>query len=289
MKAIDNKTPSKLAHKLSLYANEAAFAVRAPASFAQSLSLLASTAEFHYRNWRKSPLDPAPRLHVDLNIGGYQAPVTLRPRDGDLAVLYEVFAQEAYAISDELLPRSGVMSILDAGANIGLSALYMAARYPKARIFSIEPNPDNFALLKANTASEPRITPIRACVTATAGQKVYIPTSGRSSHLQMNRDGKGIAVDGISIDQLCSEHKLDRIDLLKMDVEGAEQEIFAAPTFLPKVRVIVAELHGHYTLDRFNEALAGSGFKAWDKDPVNAPLLVLAAREKETERLTAAR
>ena len=54
--------------------------------------------------------------------------------------------------------------IFDGGANVGITALYFAWRYPNARIFCIEPDNQNFELLKRDTAAEPRIVAIRGAL-----------------------------------------------------------------------------------------------------------------------------
>jgi FkbM family methyltransferase len=66
-----------------------------------------------------------------------------------------------------MLPDN-VRVVVDCGANIGITSLFLAARYPRAKILSIEPHPGNFALLKANVETVPRLLPIRACVTRDA-------------------------------------------------------------------------------------------------------------------------
>jgi FkbM family methyltransferase len=282
---IPNRAPlaSRLAQKLAFYAREAAFAAQAPATASQSLHLLASTAAFHYRNWRKLPVDPGPRLTLDLDLAGVRGPVTLRPRDGDLAILYEVFVGGAYEIPPALLDPHQVGAVIDAGANIGFSALYFAARYPNARILAVEPNPDNIALLRMNTAHVPRITPVEACVTAVPSPEVYIATTGRASHFKINTKNVGVPVRGMSLDELADTHGLARIDLLKMDIEGAEREIFAEASFLPRVGVVTAELHGRYGIAQFSADIEPWGFTAWKPHPAADPALVLAARNRPDE------
>ncbi len=273
-----NKPLSSLSGKLSDYVGEVRFAARAPASTRQRMRLVRETLAFHYRNWRKTEIDSRPRLSLDLDVGSYQAAVTLRPQDGDLSILYEIFAREGYKVSDDLLSPESVRTIVDAGANIGFASLYLAARYRNAKIYSIEPNPENFALLKENTAREPRIVPIQACLTAVPEEQVFISTTGRASHFKMNTRGHGVSVKGISIEQLCCEHAIDRIDLLKIDVEGAEKQIFNSATFLPKIGVIIAELHGDYTLERFNEDLEQANLKAHVSEFARDPQIVIASR-----------
>ena len=267
-----------LARRLSLYAEEALFAVRRTSSLSQGASLIAHTAAFHYRNWKKTPLDPGPRLALDLDLDGYPAHVEVRPHDGDLAILYEVLARGAYRIDEALLNPARVRTVIDAGANVGLASLYLASRYRNARILAIEPNPDNFALLSANVAAETRIVPIAAAVTAKPGEQVFIASGGRSSHLKMNRAGKGTAVRGLSISELAADHRLSRIDLLKIDIEGAEREVFAEAGFLERTDVVVAELHGSYDLAAFNRDLQPWGFLARVSEASDDPHLVIAAR-----------
>jgi FkbM family methyltransferase len=267
---------NEIRDKLSYYAGELVFATHAPASFRQSLRLLRSTFAFHYRNWRNMPIDPAPRMNLDFRFAGHDMSVTLRPHDGDISIFYEIFTRDSYKVSEALLPPGEVQAIIDVGANIGFTSLYLAARYPQAFIYSVEPNPDNYALLQANTASEPRIVPIQACVTPLPRQQVFIDTTGRASHFRMNMAGLGAPVRGMSLEELCLEHSISRIDLLKIDAEGAEREIFADGTFLPRVGVIVAELHGEYGLAAFNEDISRWHFTARMSDYTEDPNIVVA-------------
>ncbi len=63
-----------------------------------------------------------------------------------------------YDIEFPFIPQT----IIDGGGNIGLFSVLMANRYPKARIFAIEPDPGNFSQLQKNTANYPTVTPINA-------------------------------------------------------------------------------------------------------------------------------
>jgi FkbM family methyltransferase len=263
--------------KLFHYAGELNFAARAPTSLEQSLRLIRYTFSFHYRNWRKEPVDPAPRLSLGLNFSGYSMSLSLRPFDGDISIFYEVFARNSYKISDVLLPPENVRAIVDVGANIGFASLYLASRYPRAFIYSVEPNPDNYALLQANTANEPRIVPIPACITPLPHQQMFIETTGKAFHFRTNAVGLGAPVRGMSLDELCEEHSIGKIDLLKIDAEGAEREIFADGAFLPRVGVIVAELHGDYGLAQFQADICPWGFAARMSEYTPEPNIVVAS------------
>ncbi|BCH30290.1 hypothetical protein MesoLjLc_22200 [Mesorhizobium sp. L-8-10] len=271
-----------LTQKISLYADEMKFSARVPRSIRDKLCLMGSTVVFHIRNWLRIPADPTARLHMSISVEGYNTPVILRPHDSDISIFYEIFARRAYDIPAELLPPAAVRTIVDVGANTGLASLYFAARYPQATIFSVEPNPANFALLKENTAHEKRIVPIQVCLTAKADQQVYITNTGPSARFKMNTTGNGASVRGVNVAQLCMEHGVEHIDLLKVDIEGGEAQVFADASFLRRVSVVAAELHGTggggYNLSRFNEDLSRWGFRAWINENANDPSLVLAAR-----------
>jgi hypothetical protein len=150
-----------LSAKARFYAEETLFAVRASRSLSAFRALMAETVRFHVANLKRTI--PAPRaFRYDFHFGGKPASMTLRSHTGDITIFYEVFCREAYRLDRDRLDPAGVASIVDAGANVGASALHFTARYRNARIVAVEPNPENFALLVANTASEPRITPVQA-------------------------------------------------------------------------------------------------------------------------------
>ncbi len=267
-----------LGQKISLYSDELKFVARAPTSIRDKLSLLGSTVAFHYRNWRQLPADRSIRLQVNISVRGYDSSVVLRSRDSDLSIFYEVFVRRSYDVPESVLPPDAVKTIVDVGANTGLTSLYFAGRYPQANIYAVEPNPENFALLKENTAQEKRIIPVQVCLTGKPGQQVYITTSGASDRFKMNTSGNGVLVRGVSVEQLCEEHGIEHIDLLKIDIEGGEVQVFADSSFLPKIGVVAAELHGRYDLARFNSDISRWGFRAWVNDQANDPNLILAAR-----------
>jgi hypothetical protein len=156
------------ARKLSAYWHEVTFGWKATRTWPDHVALLLHTIQFHIRNGFGGANDSRSTIKIDLWIDrDWPTTLTLRPFAGDLFVLYEVLAFNVYHIAPSLLPTGNVRVIVDCGANIGITSLFLAARYPCAKILSVEPHPENFALLKANVETVPRILPIRACVTGT--------------------------------------------------------------------------------------------------------------------------
>lgn len=137
----------------------------------------------------------------------------------------------------------------------------------------------NFDLLCRNTRSEPRIVPVQAAHVGGSSRTVVLsqdrPAWGNSIG-DRSSTASGIEVPGLALPDLCAAHHLASIDILKVDIEGAEAEVFAAPDFLRMVRYVMIELHGGYTLDRFRSDIAAIGFTAREPPAQGRPRTVTA-------------
>jgi FkbM family methyltransferase len=198
---------------------------------------------------------------INLEIGrGYTRKLCLRPFGGDLFVLYEVCMLQTYFVPETLLAPNDVRVIVDCGANVGITSLFFASRYPRAKIFSIEPHPKNFELLKQNTKSEARIIPVNAAIVGQPRSSIRFSVNEAAWGNKITQDETGINVRAISISELCKNNDLSDIDLLKIDIEGGEQEVFANADFLPRTRFGIIELHGPYTQHMFEVDIAKWNF-----------------------------
>jgi FkbM family methyltransferase len=274
-----------LIERLAGYWREVAFGFRATRSWTDQLALLRHTIQFHVKNGFGLACDTRRTVSIDLRIDrDAAATVTFRPFAGDLFVLYEVLAFNAYQIAPSLLPREEVRVIVDCGANIGITSLLLAARYPKATVFSLEPHPENFALLKTNVSREPRILPIRACLTGTAQVAVGFTADQAAWGNRISTDAGGFLVPAITIEELCNQNRLDRIDLLKIDIEGAEEQVLANGTFLNRVEFMIIELHGNYGLQSFQRDIAPHGFVASEGRPPDTYMVTASRRSNRVAR-----
>lgn len=195
----------------------------------------------------------------------------LRLNSTDPLVWYSVFIQQDYGAELPFHPQT----IVDAGAYTGLSSIYFAHRYPDATILAIEPDPENFDLLVKNVEAWPRIQPIHAALWRTDSSVRVIPTcDGQWASLvcdddtvvSLSRSPIPTPIKGISVEGLMSQFGLDAIDLMKIDIEGAEKDVFSAPaTWVRDVGAIFIELH-----DRFRPGCtetvfaATAGFEHWE-------------------------
>jgi FkbM family methyltransferase len=162
---------------------------------------------------------------------------------GELEVMRDIVLDEEYALTG-LEPRT----IVDLGANVGMASAWFRGRYPEARIVAVEPDPDTFAKLERNLAGDDAVTLVNAAVAGEAGEVELFQPSGYSisSSLSASRDDQGASsarVRACTLDELWTELGLERVDLLKLDVEGAELEVLEGFTRIDSVGAIVGEAH----------------------------------------------
>jgi FkbM family methyltransferase len=181
-------------------------------------------------------------LRTTLREGGRPFNVRVGSRTTDLRVFEQVFGRQEYALPKSVKPRT----IIDAGANIGCATIFFASRYPDARIIAVEPEASNFEVLQSNCAGLPNVVPVHAAVWSHPTTLTFVTTNcGNWAFAMKERVDDGTPVRGITIAQLIEEFSLDRIDVLKMDIEGGEKEVFSAPdlSWLDKVGMLAIELH----------------------------------------------
>jgi FkbM family methyltransferase len=265
--------------KLAAYWRELAFVMSESSTWSDRFVLVQHTIRFHLHNWLGRAADNSNTFSVELRIGGANTLLTLRPFSGDLFVLYEVLAGNPYHIAPSLLRPEDVMTIVDCGANIGITSLFFAARYPYARIFSVEPHPNNFILLKKNTAHVPRIIPIHACVIGRAVGTVRFTKDQAAWGNRISVGDDGILVPAMTPKELCYQYEISNIDLLKVDIEGAEEHVFQNGDFLSWTKHIIIELHGSYNFDRFQRDIAPYGFSALQPHPPQT-YMITATRDR---------
>jgi FkbM family methyltransferase len=141
--------------------------------------------------------------------------------------------------------------------------VYFALRYPTAKVIAIEPDPDNFRILRRNSELFPGIVPINAALWNSDDVVSLLDGGSGGWGMQVREPGASPSapVRSMRMQTLLSMHQITRIDLLKIDVEGAEQEILQdASAWIDRVAVVCAELHDRFRpgcSKAFEEATAG--------------------------------
>lgn len=171
--------------------------------------------------------------------------IILRLGTTDVAAFEHVFVDNEYDVS--LAPTP--LIIVDAGANVGMSAVYFSLRYPTATIVAIEPEESNFGILRKNAKLFPKVVPINA---ALWGHEGFVQVQdGGGGHWGMRVAESDVSADigtrSTTLPGLLEQLGIDQVDLLKVDVEGAECEIFEnSSSWIDRVNVICVELHDRF-------------------------------------------
>lgn len=183
----------------------------------------------------------------------------LRYCSSDINVFWQVFVQEDYRHVTENEPYQ---TMIDCGANVGFSTSYFLTKYPTLKVVAVEPEKDNFDMLRMNTARfGSRCQPVRAAVwSRNTRAKVCSGKPGEreewATTVKESADSAGLDVPAYDVGTLMSWNSWDTLDLLKIDVEGAEAEVFGpgCEHWLPQVKVIIIELHGQHCREVFRAA-----------------------------------
>ena len=184
---------------------------------------------------------------VVLRVHGHD--LTLRPDTPDLDVALATLGDEFRTLA-HAYPRDVEGLIVDAGGFIGTAALAFAAMYPRATVVTIEPSLANLRGLEPNIAATPTIHVERAALVGRARgpAPLYDVGAGVWGHtLDAYRPGPTRTPIGetptTTLRELMAKYGVERILILKLDIEGAERELFADPWWLGKTGVLAAELH----------------------------------------------
>jgi len=175
----------------------------------------------------------------------YGAHFYLRNNFSDRYTFNQVFVDDQYRIEFPFTPKT----ILDGGANIGLSSAYFAHKYPGAQIVAVEPSAQNFEVLQKNTAAFPQVKGFNKGIW---NKEVFlhIINKGENDNAFMVEETTADTKDAlaaISIESVMLAEGWETIDLLKLDIEGSEKEVFEEnyDYWLPRTKAIVIELHDH--------------------------------------------
>jgi FkbM family methyltransferase len=169
-------------------------------------------------------------------------PICLRIDTSDFCSYRDVliFKTKSYTPDKtEYEPRT----IVDVGAHIGMSAILFAREYPNAEIFALEPEVSNYAALRRNAAPYKNITCVQAALWREDGEvELSRSTAHPKGAFQVSELGTE-RVRAITMTTLMKENEITTIDLLKLDIEGAEKEVFQDCNWTARVRILAIELH----------------------------------------------
>ena len=149
--------------------------------------------------------------------------------------------------------------VIDIGAGIGDFSVYAAYQKPGVTVYAYEPYPESYRLLVKNLGKNKieNVQPYNLAVWSGEGPLNLNISSGeplkfeshRADHVQNDPDM--LTVQAVSLESILNEHHLEKLDLLKLDCEGAEYDILmdAPPQILHRVDRIIMEWHDFAGVD----------------------------------------
>src|SRR4030095_16496880 len=178
-----------------------------------------------------------------VQLPGLTKKINIRKGTSDWKAFKQVFIWKEYEYPIPFDPRA----ILDAGANVGYASLWFTRKFPQAKIISLEPEDSNFKMLKKNTDGYANIFPVRAGLWShPCFLKIIATESGNwGFRTEVSKNETDNSIGALGVNEIMDLYSWKDIDIVKMDIEGAEKIVFADGTqqWLPKVKMMFLELH----------------------------------------------
>lgn len=176
-------------------------------------------------------------------------------------VFGQIFVAEEYACLCDL-PDDSLM--IDLGANVGFSSAYFLSSFPASRIVAVEPVERNIAVCKKNLAAYglrslvPHGAAWSECTRLCLSKDVVGDGLEWSRQVRRPVELEIADIEAWDVGTLIDMTGAEKVDLLKVDIEKGEIEVFGQKSrqWLPRVRNICIELHGRDCEEAFFSALA---------------------------------
>lgn len=195
--------------------------------------------------------------------------------DTDESVIYEVLQSQDYKACEPII--RGAKAIIDIGAHIGTFELYARAINAEAPIYCYEPLLENYEVLKANIKENrlKNIFPSQQAVSRQVGDiTLHLSDNNHNNsiHTPYSADNhKTAKVQATTLERIFHKHRIAHCDLLKIDCEGAEYDIFehTSPETFAQIGAIFMEYHEHFgrTHKELQQLLHAQGFKTKHLQP----------------------
>lgn len=172
----------------------------------------------------------------------------------DVLTVFEIFSEESYSLTKlkswnnininykKILKNNLNPLIIDCGSNIGCSSEYFSRIFSKASILSLEPNNESLTFSKKNLISS-RVTSINKAVSS-QDKKLLIDIDDHDNRNSKISSVKGIEIQSVSIKNLINDNNESIPFIIKIDIEGFENELFSKNyDWINKFDIIIIEIH----------------------------------------------
>ncbi|MBD3312398.1 FkbM family methyltransferase [archaeon] len=230
-----------------------------------------------YRNWREIFVNksvPGDEGFINIKVGSHLLSLRRGSLMPSLMTYVEVFRDKAH-VDCEGFDGSDAGVVVDLGANEGYYALFLKENNPDLRVIAVEPVKPTFEVLKRNVANNQlsKVTLVNKAVTAKSGYVTFevVPEAtaiasfdiGLQDRSWLNPERvKRIRVESTTLPELFNEHGMERVGILKLDVEGSELGVLkSSKSVLPLIERVVVEYHSPSLRNNCIKFLESNGYK----------------------------
>lgn len=223
------------------------------------LDFLSTTRKDGIRTWRTlkeltdgNQNNGSPR---SVTLQSLRYPILIRPGTQDAETVIDNVIREEYG---QFTPAKAPEWMIDAGAYIGDTTAYFLSRFPELKVVALEPNPPSYEMARQNLKLY--------------GDRAILLRKGLFSTEQIlcfagGGTGASIANSGFEIDcttvlSLLERYSIPHVDILKMDIEGAEEAVFLSQpeAWLSRIDLLILEIHGPHIKSLVSRVLRENGF-----------------------------
>lgn len=212
------------------------------------------------------------------NYKDFETTIKLRKRpSSDFNVFAQVYQYLEYKPLVETFqkhfPNCKKLNIIDAGSNIGLTSVYLSKDFPDSNFIVIEPDGSNFESVSYNleTNRVKNVVKIKGGLWS-KNTNLKIVNDFRDKNdwsIRVEEINEEADLKAFSISYLIQEYNFETIDILKIDIEGSEKEVFTSSnsdvSFLAKTKCIAVEIHDEFDCrDEIYAILTKYNFKYFD-------------------------
>ncbi len=177
-------------------------------------------------------------------------PFLIRPGTTDVLTSINNIIREEYG---QFQPDSDPQWMIDAGAYIGDTSAYFLSRFPNLKVIALEPNPPSYEMALQNL--QPYGERALLLKKGLWDTDQFVRFSGNSTGASIQ--DTGFEIECLSIPTILNKFSISRLNILKMDIEGAEEVIFSKnpERWLDCVDLLIVEIHGQHIKDKIYHTL----------------------------------
>jgi FkbM family methyltransferase len=202
--------------------------------------------------------DPSSSI-AKIGLRGYRHPIHFRPGTPDVGVIVQNLVREEYG----RLPAGFAPEVVvDGGGYIGDLSIYFLNRFPRSRVITLEPDERNRQLAEVNLA--PYGDRATLLPNGLWSEQARLSLEGSYTGSSLSTDAASPSINCITIEDLVNQFDLAGIDIVKLDIEGAERQVLLenSAEWLQRTRLLVVEFHGADIEAECTAFLEASGFSA---------------------------